>query len=225
MKRTILAVLVLAALAATTLASVIEDFEHGNTALYTQVGTGADNFTIVPAAAHDGMLGARWSTGLSPRWYYRTDLVTSAGNEYASFVRFTAGGLGRVYIGVNAGPGGTWSMVAASNTSNIILQENTAWGFADRASAGFTFATDTWYRMHLEWAATGHMTVKIFSEFGTTPLASTTPYATGLTGSGGLALRGFTTATGTSVDVDTIVPEPSTLLCLSAALLLLARRR
>ncbi|MEW6251603.1 MAG: hypothetical protein AB1716_13225 [Planctomycetota bacterium] len=205
-------------------AQVLEDFEHGNPGLYTMAGGTNNNMTIIPAAAHNGQLGANFGSGSGPAFYYRTDIATSAGNQYYSYFRYS--GNGRIYMGVNAGPGGAWSAVGAPNTSQIILQNNTGWGFVNAATAAATFAQNTWYVLYLDWAANGDMTVKLYDEAMTNLLAQTTPYPTGLTGTGGLSWRGFGTTTGNYFQADTFtrVPEPAALLGLFA-LALVARRR
>ncbi|KAA0229141.1 MAG: hypothetical protein AKCLJLPJ_00220 [Fimbriimonadales bacterium] len=209
-------------------ATILEDFEHGNTGLYT-LATAGNNMTIIGAAAHDGQLGANFAGNVASGFYYRTDVPTAPGLEYRGYVRFHANGGagGRLYMGVSASAGGAWSAVAASNTSSIILQNNTGWGFVNTVSAAMTFTDNTWYQLGLEWAANGDMRVNLYDEPGTSLLAQTPWQATGNTTPGGLSLRGFHNGAGSSVDFDTFqaVPEPATLLALGAGLAALAARR
>jgi hypothetical protein len=207
-------------------AQILEGFEHGNMGLYTQTG-GANNVTLVGAAAHDGSLGARFTGGVGPTWYYRTSVATSPGNSYFGFFRFGAGSTGRIYMGVGATAGGTYSAVAGSNTNQILLQNNTGYGFTTVSTASFTFATDTWYVLHLDWTPSGDMTVRLFNESHTTQLAATPTASTGFTTPGGFAMRGFMVSSTVSVDFDSfsVVPEPGTLIALGIGVAALARRR
>jgi hypothetical protein len=188
-------------------AQLIEGFEHGNAGLYLTGGGINPNLTLNAASARTGNFGSQYGNVGSPLWYYRTDLTTAPGNEYYCYVRFTnsAGApLGRVYIGVAASATGCWSMVAGPNTSQIILQNNNNWGFVNAAVAPASFAPDTWYQMRLNWEANGNMTLSLYDESGTTLLAQTPTVSTGVTTPGGIALRGFTTASTAFNHVDDI---------------------
>ncbi len=225
----IAAALAVAGMAAAASAQLIEGFEHGNAGLYTTAGGVNPNFNLVGAAARTGNFGAEFGNVTGPFWYYRTDLTTAPGNEYYVYVRTGMGGggvsTGRVYVGVGASAGGTYSMIAAPNTSQIILQQNLGWGFVNLAVAPFTFASNTWYQMRLDWAANGDMTVRLYDEPGTTLLAATPTASTGFTTPGGVAFRGFTTSDAFShADDFGRVPSPAGLMVL-AGLLPLARRR
>lgn len=217
-------------------AIIIEDFEHGNAALYTAVTTGTNNFSVVAAAAHDGAFGGRFTGGGTP-WLLRAAVATGPNNIYNAYIRFNpaAGGStnsGRIYIGVGANsPGGTYSMVGATNTptTGAIIQNNTpTFGFVNVGAVAFTYTISTWYQLRLTWGATGDMQLSVYDEPGTSLLASTGTFSTGYTTAGGLALRGFA-GTGQSIDVDTIsstvVPEPATIAALGFGALAMMRRR
>jgi hypothetical protein len=218
-------------LAGASQAQIIEDFEHGNAALYTNVAVGGNNFSITGASAHDGALGATFSTS-GADWYYRTAVATSAGNTYAGFIRFGEVGSNgnRTYIGVGASAGGTWSMVAATNTNELILQENNGYGFLDHASAAMTYAANTWYRMELNWGLSGSMQVSLYDETRTNLLAQTSAFASGFTTSGGIAIRSFTPGGNSINSIDSIqrnqpVPEPASMAALGFGALALIRKR
>ena len=195
-------------------ADVIEDFESGTTSAYSVVSGSADNLSILASAAHDGDFGAHFDIGsfLDPDWYLRSDVSLGPGAVYTAFVRLNSIGAAsdRVYIGIGATGSGTWSMVAAGNTGQLLLDNDTGYGFSDAASASFSWAPEVWYQMALDWYSDGEMQVQLFDESGNTLLSSTPLFNTGDTTAGGLAIRGFYNA-----DLDTIasaplaVPEPS----------------
>jgi hypothetical protein len=126
-------------------------------------------------------------------------------------------------------------MVAAPNTNQIILQNNSGFGFSDVATAPFTWSPDTWYRMELDWAndGVGTMQVTLWDAGRTTILAQTTPVATNFTTPGGYAFRGFAfrdlsvqPGGGLSqLDEIGIVPEPASLVALGVLALAALRRR
>jgi hypothetical protein len=181
-------------------AQVFEDFEHNNLGLYVVVGSGTST-SINPASAHDGLLGVGFASGASP-WYYRTDVSFGAGSVIRSFVRVGTAASGRAYVGFSADASGCWSAVAATNTNSLVLQENAAYGFTERAMVPFTYTPGTWYQLEVDWAANGDMTVKLYDELGTTLLASTPTYASGQVATKGISMRGFANGGGV-IDLDT----------------------
>jgi hypothetical protein len=67
--------------------------------------------------AHDGMYGLS-----DPGWYYRTDVsIGIPGDVLTCWVR---PGDGRAYLGFGASASGCWSLVAAPNTSQLLLEQN-----------------------------------------------------------------------------------------------------
>lgn len=205
---------VLFALFATVAASaqVVEDFEHGNESLYAFANNGTDTLNLVAAAAHDGALGAELAGSGGPAWRLRTDVTTSPGNVYEHFVRARGapGNTGRTYVGFGATANGAWSAVFATNTGEIQIQDNTGWSFVTVATVPATLLPDTWYRLRLDWALNGDMTLDLLDETGVSVLATTGVVSTGFTTSGGIALRGFSTDSATVFDIDTISGPPST---------------
>lgn len=224
---------ILAATALLTLAAgtawarpVIEDFEHGNEGLWNQQ-TAGDNMTLNAASAFAGNFGAEFSTGASG-FRTRFDLATAPGAQYTAMIR-SRGDLpnGRLYLGVGASAAGTWSAVYAPNSSQIILQNNTGFGFITAASAPFTPTPNTWYVLMLDWAGNGDMTVRIFDQSMTTVLAATPTNATGFIAPGGVAIRGFSTIANNFLDMDNInvIPAPAGVLAIGGFGLLATRRR
>lgn len=207
-------------------AQVIENFEHGNEALWNQQ-TAGDNMTLNAASARNGAFGAEFATGASG-FRTRFDLATAPGNQYTAYIR-SRGDVpnGRLYMGVGASAGGAWSAVYAPNTSQLLLQNNTGFGFVTAQSASFIPSPNTWYVLMLDWALNGDMTVRLYDETMTTVLAATPTHATGFTTPGGVAIRGFSTIASNFNDIDdiTAVPAPAGILVIAGAGLLAARRR
>jgi hypothetical protein len=200
--RSALAALLL--LSAPASAQVLEDFEHGNEGLYGVLSGTADTFNVSNAAARNGVYGGEFIQGTGPSWRARLDINTAPGNVYEAHVRLRGGVAtnGRSYMGVGASAAGAWSAVFAPNTSQIILQNNTNFGFTTAATAAATITPDTWYLLRLTWAANGDMTVELWDETGTTLQASTGVIVTGFTTAGGLVFRGFTTNAAAFHDID-----------------------
>jgi hypothetical protein len=190
--------------AGTAAGQVIENFEHGNEALFGFAFGTVDNMNIVAAAARHGSFGAEFTNVASPSWRTRFDIPTAPGNKYSAHVRTRAGASsGRIYLGVGAHANGAFSAVFAPNSSQIILQNNGTWATVNIQTAPFTFSAGTWYVLELDWAANGDMTVNLYDDTHTSLLASTPTAATGYTMSGGIALRGFT-STSFPNDIDDI---------------------
>jgi len=204
----LLSILLLCALTMPASAQVFEDFEHNNLGLYTIIG--ADSTTISAASAHDGLLGVGFD-GSGGAWFYRTDIQIGPGSAVRSFVR-VGGGSGRVYVGASADAGGCWSAVIATNTSTLILQENLNYNYVDQAAVSYSFASNTWYQLELDWAANGNMSVNLYDESGTQLLVGTPPFPSGQLVPKGIAMRGF--ESGGRTDLDTrskglVVPPPA----------------
>jgi hypothetical protein len=204
-------------------ADVIEGFENGDKGNYSIVAGSSDNLSILSSAAHDGSFGAHFGVGsfVNEDWYLRSSVLLGPDATYTAFVRLDSIGAlsDRVYVGVGATASGTWSMVAAGNTGQLLLDNNVGYGYSDASSASFTWAQGVWYQMALDWYSNGDMQVKLWGESGSTLLTSTPLFSTGDTTPGGLAIRGFYDA-----DLDTItrsalaVPEPSSLALVTVAL-------
>jgi hypothetical protein len=172
-------------------AQLLEGFEHGNPGLYSSSAGGT--FEITAAARHDGARGAHFGTSSS--FFYRAAVQTQAGNTYRAWVRL--GASTRAYMGVDADAGGAFSVVLASNTNDLRLQDNTGWGFTEITSVPFTPDPGRWYQLELQWGANGRMVGRVYDEGGKL-LRETAPHNSGRVGSGGVAFRSF----GSGADID-----------------------
>ncbi len=221
MFRRILCFAMLSGACASVNAQVLENFESGALGGYSS-SSGVFP-TLDSAAAHNGNFGADFTS--TTGFCYNTGIGTSPGNTYEAWVRSTQVS-GRVYVGVGASSAGTYSVVAGFNTSTLIVQNNTAFGFTDLVSAPFTFVANTWYRMTLSWDASGNMQGTLYDTTGA-QLAQTTSTATGFTTAGGLAFRGFATAGNDHLDDIAVaaVPEPVSMLTLGVGLAAIVARR
>lgn len=195
-------------------AVVIEDFESGSLAGYTNTSSG----TVAAAYAHDGAFGLGTQ---GSEWIYRTDSLVSVGDTLSAWMLLDNPVDGRAYFGFGTDGGGTQSFVLAPNTGDIRFQDNPGFGFSELNSSPQSFAADTWYRAEVLWGAGGAVTGNLYGSDGTTLLnsvSSTVSYSS----SGGIAFRGL----GGVKAFDTVevrstpapVPEPGTLALLGIGL-------
>ena len=134
-----------------------------------------------------------------------------SGNEYYGYLRFDGGTSGRMYMAVGATLlGGGVSVVAATNTpaTGLLIQDNRpAWGFITLTSVPFTFTEGIWYRLAIEWDASGDVRGKVYDETGTNLLIETPWAPAGFTTPGGIGFRGFSTQAAVQtarIDFDTM---------------------
>ncbi len=97
---------------------------------------------------------------------------------------------GRLYIGFGASATGTLSMVLGGNSSTLVLQRNTGFGFLEIGVVPQSWVANKWYRFEIVWGVGGSITGRLFDSDGTTLLNTVTATDTTIT-SGGLAFRGF----------------------------------
>jgi hypothetical protein len=226
LKKTTFALLSLAAVSSHAI--MLDDFEHNNAGLYTFIGgTGT---TIAPAAGVGtaGSFGGLY--GLAPAGYAaRQDIMTSPGNIYTAMVRTNnvpASG-GRIYLGVGASGTGMYSAVFAPNTQQLLIQNNSGFGFVTVQTAAATIAQSTWYQLHMSWAANGDMQASLYDETGTTLVSQTGVWASGVVTPGWLGYRGFSSSPANTVidNIQSVVPEPGTLMVVLAGIAGIALRR
>ena len=177
---------------------LIEGFESG-------VWPGAP--WIITVAGTPGTIGGTYahngSYGLSdPEWDYRTDVSIGNGGDVLSM--WVRPGTGRAYMGFGASAGGCWSVVASPSTSQLIIQQNASFGFADVASVAQGWTVGHWYRLEVQFVSSKTVRANLYDSDGAT-LLNTLTY-TGVAGlPGGVAMRSFG-----SFSLDTITGGPMT---------------
>ncbi|HEY5315136.1 MAG TPA: ELWxxDGT repeat protein, partial [Pirellulales bacterium] len=178
---------------------LLEGFESNSLAAYTPLIPAADSATLVSTAAHDGQLGL--STGADTEWIYRADPAAQVeqGATLSVWVRFDGSATGRAYFGFGASAAGTLSLVVGGNTDQLLLQDNTGYGFITLAAVSQTFQAGTFYRLQVNWGVGGTIVGQLYASDGTTLLNSLTATDNAIT-SGGIAFRGF----GNNFDFDSV---------------------
>jgi hypothetical protein len=165
---------------------VIEDFEGSRT--YNVVGARSPTASVSTSAKHDGNYGLLDRPGND--WIYRNDSAVQVkqGDTISVWLKFASVADGRAYFAFGAGPGGTLSLVAAPNTGQLILQDNTGYTFTDINSVSQSWLANHWYRLEVDWGTSGLIVGKLFDSNGTTLISSVTATDTAIT-SGGIGFR------------------------------------
>ena len=164
--------------------STIEDFESGIWPHSPWISAqGLTVGTLSTAYAHDGIYGLS-----DPEWMYRTDVsLGNAGDGLSWWIR---PGTGRAYLGFGASSGGCWSIVAAVNTAQFILQQNAGYNYTNIVAVTQSWVSGKWYRVAVQFSAANTVTCNLYDSDGTT-LLNTVSYS-GVTGlPGGVAMRSF----------------------------------
>ena len=207
------------AVSAPAMAQFFEGFEHGDwLGNYTHLASSTVPNTIEPAAARSGALGATLD---SNGWWSNSNpgATISDGTSYEYYFRAAASA--RAYIGFTDDAAGTnaYTVVASANTSALIIQQNTGFGFSDLASTPVTWSATEFYRVAVTYSG-GIITAEAFDEGGGS--LGSTMADTGYAGGGTLLVRGFS---GVHVDDITIIPAPASLALLGLGGLAATRRR
>ena len=172
----------------TTGSTVIENFDQGlglyfvAGGTYVYAGTGA-------YAAHDPINGL--DTTSDPGWLVRNDAAAQVqqGETLSVWVQFAAGITdGRAYFGFGASRSGTLSLVLAGNTRQLIIQDNSGYGYVNVAAVTQSYVPNHWYRLEAAWGAGGVITGRLYDSNGTT-LLNTVQGTDNNIISGGIAFR------------------------------------
>jgi hypothetical protein len=161
--------MVLAGMAATAQADVIEDFEDGDVSDYVLTGP-IGLFETSPAAAHDGDLGL--ANNNSSGWAYRDDAGVQLvqGDTVSFWLNLGPKPGGRAYFGFGATAAGTMSLVAAPNTGDIRFQANPGYGFIELNSSPQVWEANKWYRLEVIWGVGGLLEGNLYDSDGETLL-------------------------------------------------------
>ena len=182
--------------------SVIESFDGSRN--YYVVGGSLPTASLSTAAKHDGTYGLLDSPGND--WIYRNDAAVQVkqGDTISVWLQFSGAADGRAYFGFGASSAGTLSLVAAPNTDQLLIQNNSGWGYTDIGAVNQTWQANHWYRLEVDWGTSGKIVGKLFDSNGTTLLQTVTASTTAIT-SGGIAFR----ATGNYNKFwDTVTADP-----------------
>ncbi|HEX4132273.1 MAG TPA: ELWxxDGT repeat protein, partial [Pirellulales bacterium] len=185
---------------------VIESFDSTSD-LSNYTFTSTDTATISASAAHDGPYGL--SMGSATEWMYRDDssVQLAQGETFSVWVETGSSATdGRAYFGFGASATGSLSMVLGLNSDELILQDNSGYGFADIADAYQTWQANHWYKLQVTWGAGGAITGLLYDSDGVTLLNTITATDDSVT-SGGVAFR--STASGYNFDTVTLGTNPS----------------
>ena len=195
-------------------AATLDDFNDGLDPAWLTAHPGS-SFTS-SAAAFEGARGLRTDGD----WFYRTDPAAQLDDTSILSTYFRFSSAGRVYLGFNASASGAESLVAASNTGQLMFQENPSYNYVDRQSTAFSFVLNTWYRMTLQEDGSS-LVGTLFDGTTGSQLAQVVRTSSYFLGSRGVALRGF------NADVDLVqvnakttapVPLPAAVWMMLAAL-------
>jgi hypothetical protein len=153
-------------------------------------------------AAHDGSYGLDQANGND--WLYRSDSAAqlSRGDTVSVWLDLAGAANGRAYFAFGASSGGTLSLVVAPNSNQLILQNNSGWGFVNLAQVGQRFRANHWYRLEVDWGTSGTIVGKLFDSNGTSLLNSVAGTTNAIT-SGGFGFR----ATGGDKYWDTVTAQ------------------
>ena len=81
-------------------------------------------------------------------------------------MQFATTASGRAYFGFGAGPNGTLSLVAAPNSGQLILQDNSGWNYTQLAAVNQTWQANHWYRLEVDWGSSGTIVAKLYDSTG-----------------------------------------------------------
>jgi subtilase family serine protease len=181
--------------------AVIESFDASST-YYTAGGMRA-TANLSTGAKHDGTYGLLDYNGSD--WIYRKDSAVQVkqGDTISVWLKFSVTADGRAYFGFGAGSSGTLSLVAAANSNQLIIQNNSGYGYTDLGAVTQKWQANRWYKLEVNWGTNGVIVGKLYDSNGTTLLNTVTASSTAFT-SGGIAFR----ATGGNKCWDTVQLTP-----------------
>jgi hypothetical protein len=169
---------------------IIEDFDGAGAWPWSPWVSVESGGSVTTACAHDGPQGIS-----DPGWYYRTDVTYgSPGDGLRIWVK---PGSGRFYMGFGATASGAWSLVAAPNTTELIIQQNSGYGYSDLSSVSQSWVTGQWYLLEAVFEEGGLVVGNLYDEDGTTLINTVSATLSGFAPAG-VAIRSFSQFCGDS---------------------------
>lgn len=221
---TILVATAAMAASAPAMAQYFEGFEHGDwSGNWTYLSSTVTPYNLTAGAARTGSFGAVMNGG---GWWRSSDAAATISDGFSYEYYFRAGGgasIGRAYIGFTSDDLATqaYTVIAAPNTGDLLIQDNSGFGFASMAASDpISWSETEFYRVAVSYSG-GIITAEAFDETGAS-LAPAIMADTGYTGGGTLLLRGFSNP---HVDDISIIPAPASLALLGLGGLMVSRRR
>jgi hypothetical protein len=186
---------------------VLDSFETGATDVANYTFTGSGTATVTAAAAHDGAFGLQVSNfNSTSAWIYRNDATAHVqqGDTIDYWVQALQSGssTGRAYLGFGASSAGAISIVMATNSNTMIIQDNVGFGFSDVATVNQAWVLNHWYLVKVNWGVGGLITARLYDSDGSTLLNTVSGTDNAIT-SGGIAFRAF----GLTHNIDTVVRD------------------
>ncbi|MEN6308293.1 MAG: Ig-like domain-containing protein, partial [Anaerohalosphaeraceae bacterium] len=169
---------------------IVDDFEDRNLDEYVSTTNMYDAFSVIEAAAHDGLYGLQ--ANYSP-WIYRNDpqVHLEQGNRVSVWVRSDGEPTGRAFFGFGASESGTLSVIMAPNTSQLVLfQCNLENSYKVLGAVSQKWLPNHWYRIDIIWEIGGDIMAYLYDSDGITLLNTVVGNDVTIT-SGGIAFRAF----------------------------------
>ncbi len=169
---------------------VLEAFDYWSLNNYYYLGSRYSSLETTTSAAHDGSYGLRDYSGTD--WVFRNDSSTQVkqGDTISVWVRFVGSATGTAAFGFGATVNGTLSIVASASTNQLLLVNNSGYGASTIAASSEVWQANHWYRLEVNWGATGSIVGKVYDTNGTTQLQSVAGTNTAIK-SGGIAFRTY----------------------------------
>jgi len=181
-------------------AVLLEGFEGSSN--WNVVGPVFPTAYLSTVAAHDGNYGLVIPNG--PDWLYRVDSAAQikAGDTISVWVKLAGAADGQAFFAFGASASGTLSFVLSPSTGQLMLLNDVGYGLKTLAAVGQSYSANHWYRMEVDWGASGSITGKLYDSNGSTLLGSVAATTTVIT-SGGFGFR----ATGSNKYWDTVTAQ------------------
>ena len=182
---------------------VIEAFDYWSLTNYYYLGSRFSSVETTTTSAHDGGYGLYDYSGTD--WVFRNDSSTQVkqGDTISVWLKFVGTATGTAAFGFGATGSGTLSIVASASTNQLLLVNNAGYGATTIAASTETWQANHWYRLEVNWGATGSIVGKVYDSNGTSQLQSVSGTSTAIT-SGGIAFRTY----GGTADWDTVQLSP-----------------